>query len=98
MTKKLILTLFVASFSIAVFAQQVAQKYDIARIDSVLSRGGAAISGIKSGNEAGIIWADQTNLKKIAIAFVHLLGFGASKREGELVIRKFFAFYAASLD
>lgn len=79
MTKKLILTLFLASFSIAVFTQQVAQKkYDIARIDSVLSRGKAAISGIKSGNEAGIIWADQTNLKKIAIAFVHLLGFGAS--------------------
>lgn len=79
MTKKLILTLFLASFSIAVFAQQVAQKkYDIATIDSVLSKGEAAISGIKSGNEAGIVWADQANHKKIAIAFVNLLGFGAS--------------------
>jgi hypothetical protein len=88
----------VASFSLAVFALQAAQKYDIATIDSVLSKEEAAISVIKSGNEAGIIWADQANHKKIVIAFVHLLGFGASKREGELVIRKFFATYAANLD
>ncbi|MFT5251309.1 MAG: esterase/lipase [Flavobacteriales bacterium] len=97
MKKELILTLFVASFSLAVFAQQAVQKYDVATIDSVLAKREASVSGIKSGNEAGIIWANHANHKKTAIAFVYLHGFGASKREGGPVMRKLSAKYAANV-
>jgi pimeloyl-ACP methyl ester carboxylesterase len=53
--------------------------------------------GLKSGNEAKIIWADSLNKRKTPYSIVYIHGFGASEMEGYPVHRKTAEHFHANL-
>jgi esterase/lipase len=56
-----------------------------------------AVRGIKTDNEARIVWADSSKKEKTKIAFLYLHGFSASQAEGEPVHRDLAKKYNANL-
>jgi len=56
-------------------------------LDASIAEKEAKIQGIRTNNQAKIIWASEFFEKKTPIAFVYLHGFGASHREGEPVMK-----------
>jgi esterase/lipase len=97
MTKKWYLNWVAATMTFTAVAQQSPKSYDLQTIDNVIAKKEAAVPGIKPGNEAAIIWADSTSHQKTAIALVYLHGFGASKREGEPVVKLLSQKYKANV-
>ena len=64
-------------------------KYIAAREDSVV--------GLKEGNEAYIVWADETNKSKTPYSIVYIHGFSASPMEGDPVHRFLAEHFGANL-
>jgi esterase/lipase len=90
-------TFMLVGFSFTVTAQQSSTQYDLKTIDKVLNTKEAAIPGIKPGNEAAVIWAKANVHEKTPLAFVYLHGFGASKREGNPVMKMLSEKYNANV-
>lgn len=93
-TKTLIAALF---FYSTIFGQQKIDAVEIAKLDSYIAAKEATIIGIKTNNQAEIMWANGYRNKKTAIAFVYLHGFGASHREGEPVLKMLSSKYNANI-
>ena len=55
------------------------------------------VKGLKSDNEARIVWADTSKKEKTKIAFLYLHGFSASQAEGEPVHRNLAKYFGANL-
>ncbi|MEL6122640.1 MAG: alpha/beta hydrolase [Bacteroidota bacterium] len=55
--------------------------YDIAKLDQLIADREAKVEGIKSDNEARIVWADSTK-QRTPYSIVYLHGFSASQGEG----------------
>ncbi|MBW3468226.1 alpha/beta hydrolase [Arthrospiribacter ruber] len=55
------------------------------------------VQGLKPGNEAKIIWADEQNKSKTPYSIVYIHGFGASEREGSPVNRRLGEYFAANV-
>lgn len=89
--------LLTAAYSLTTNAQQTAVKNDLKTIDEVISKQEAAVPGIKAGNEAAVTWANPNSHQKTKIAFVYLHGFGASKREGQPVMKMLSEKYGANV-
>ena len=68
---------------------QEIQNYVSSREDTVI--------GLKTGNEAYIVWADSSNRHKTPYSIVYIHGFGASPMEGDPVHRFLAAHFGANL-
>ena len=68
---------------------QEIQEYVSSREDTVI--------GLKTGNEAYIVWADSSNRHKTPYSIVYIHGFGASPMEGDPVHRFLAAHFGANL-
>ena len=90
-------TFILVAFSFTAIAQQSSTQYDLQTIDRVVQNQEAAVPGIKAGNEASIIWAKANVHEKTPLAFVYLHGFGASKREGNPVMKMLSEKYHANV-
>jgi len=55
---------------------------DLSSIESYIQSKEDTVKGLKSGNEARIVWADAENPSKTTYSFLYIHGFGASSREG----------------
>jgi glycerophosphoryl diester phosphodiesterase/esterase/lipase len=83
MKKYTLSVLFFILFITVVKGQEVV---NLTTIESNINHKEANIKGMKSGNEAKIIWSENYKEKQSPIAFVYLHGFGASSREGQPVM------------
>lgn len=66
-------------------------------IESYIKSGEATVSGIKPGNEAKIIWANDSIKNKTEFALVYLHGFSASHEEGAPIHTDFAQRYGMNL-
>ncbi len=57
----------------------------LAILEDKINRSEKAVIGLKTDNQARIIWADSTQKKKTKIAFLYIHGFSASQEEGDPV-------------
>jgi pimeloyl-ACP methyl ester carboxylesterase len=55
------------------------------------------VIGLKTGNEAKIVWADSVNKSKTPYSIVYIHGFGASNMEGDPVHRQLADYFGANL-
>ncbi len=55
---------------------------DLSSVESYIQSKEDTVKGLKSGNEARIVWADAENPSKTTYSFLYIHGFGASSREG----------------
>lgn len=83
MNKNILSFLFLILFITVVKGQDVV---NLAALEKSIHNKEANSKGMKSGNEARIIWSENYKEKQSPIAFVYLHGFGASGREGEPVM------------
>ncbi|WP_211296752.1 glycerophosphodiester phosphodiesterase family protein [Polaribacter butkevichii] len=83
MKKNILSFLFLILFITVVKGQEVV---NLAALEKSINDKEAHVKGMKSGNEARIIWSENYKEKQSPIAFVYLHGFGASGREGEPVM------------
>ncbi|WP_282073909.1 glycerophosphodiester phosphodiesterase family protein [Polaribacter atrinae] len=83
MNKNILSFLFLILFITVVKGQDVV---NLAALEKSIHNKEANSKGMKSGNEARIIWSENYKEKESPIAFVYLHGFGASGREGEPVM------------
>ncbi|WP_343330569.1 glycerophosphodiester phosphodiesterase family protein [Polaribacter staleyi] len=83
MKKNILSFLFFILFITVVKGQEVV---NLAALEKSINYKEAHVKGMKSGNEARIIWSENYKEKQSPIAFVYLHGFGASGREGEPVM------------
>lgn len=83
MKKYTLSVLFFMLFISLVKGQEVV---NLATIKNSIHQKEINVAGMKSGNEAKIIWSENYKEKQSPIAFVYLHGFGASSREGEPVM------------
>ncbi|MDC0230854.1 alpha/beta hydrolase [Aureispira] len=72
-------------------------KYNIDDIQEIVYNKENSIANLKPGNEAEIVWANDTNQVQTPYCFVYLPGFGASKGEGEPIHREIAARYGMNL-
>tara|TARA_R110002049_G_scaffold73909_10_gene190931 strand:+ start:4119 stop:5882 length:1764 start_codon:yes stop_codon:yes gene_type:complete len=93
--KKNILTFLLFILFITVFNGQEVVR--LAAIENSINSEEANVKGMKSGNEARIIWSEKYKEKQSPIAFVYLHGFGASGREGEPVMSMLSKNYNANI-
>ncbi len=66
-------------------------------IETYLKHREDTVKGLKSGNEAYIVWADNANKRKTPYSIVYIHGFGASPMEGDPVHRFLAAHFGANL-
>jgi len=66
-------------------------------LEKQINEGENAVRGIKTDNQARIVWADTSKKEKTKIAFLYLHGFSASQAEGEPVHRNLAGKYNANL-
>ncbi|WP_341220948.1 alpha/beta hydrolase [Polaribacter atrinae] len=83
MNKNILSFLFLILFITVVKGQDVV---NLAALEKSIHNKEANSKGMKSGNEARIIWSENYKEKQSPIAFVYLHGFGASGREGKPVM------------
>jgi len=69
----------------------------LTELELQISQSEKGIKGIKTDNEARIVWADSLNKEKTKIAFLYLHGFSASQAEGDPVHRDLAKKYNANL-
>ncbi|MCH6198219.1 alpha/beta hydrolase [Aquiflexum sp. LQ15W] len=55
------------------------------------------VLGLKTGNEAKIVWADSVNKSKTPYSIIYIHGFGASNMEGDPVHRELADYFGANL-
>ncbi len=78
-------------------AQPPVVSANLTELESWLQQREKNTPGLKTGNEAHLVWADSTQKKKTPVAFVYIHGFSASGVEGEPVHREIAKRYKANL-
>lgn len=69
----------------------------LAELQDYINQREDTVIGLKSGNEAYIVWADSMNKHKTPYSIVYIHGFGASPMEGDPVHRFLAAHFGANL-
>ncbi len=70
---------------------------EVVELEAYLNLREDTVKGLKSGNEAYILWADSLNKRKTPFSIVYIHGFGASPMEGDPVHRFLAEHFGANL-
>ena len=104
--KKFLLFLFVLGLIYAIGPRKAVPQlnnlplegsFSLDNIEEVIAEKEANVRNLKAGNEAEIVWADDSIRRKTDYCLVYLPGFGASKGEGEPLHREIAKRYGMNL-